>query len=72
MMRIMYLPGMVRKVAPRGSPATSPLDRAAEKRDEERRLAEIPASSLQAKSEPAEQTPAHDETQPEAKSLISW
>jgi hypothetical protein len=53
------------------NPTTQHLHRAVEKRDEERRQAEILARSLQAKAEPTEQPPAHDETQPDAKSLLS-
>ena len=53
------------------NPMTQHLPRAVEKRDEERCHAEVLAGSLQAAPVPAEQTPAHDETQPEATSLIS-
>jgi hypothetical protein len=53
------------------NPTTEHLHKVIAQIEEARQKTATLAGSLQAKSEPAEQTPAHDETQPEAKSLVS-
>ena len=70
--RVGVLPRSLKEHPPRQGSADFNIDEAMkEKRHEERRQAEILATSLQAKCEPTEQPPAHGETRPEAKSLIS-
>lgn len=53
------------------NPTIQHLHSAVQKMDEARRKSANLANSLQTDSAPAEQIPAHDETQPEAKSLFS-